>query len=84
MNELEILKLVSSDFTVNMRVAFQDREFLYLGLDLFKGGDLRYHIIKNRTFNEAQSMFMVGCMLVGASSFGAANSQVLNIFTRNE
>lgn len=65
MNELEILKQLSSDFIVNVQVAFQDREFLYLGLDLFKGGDLRYHIIQNRTFSESQSMFMIGCILVG-------------------
>lgn len=72
MNELEILKMISSEFVVNMQVAFQDREFLYLGLDLFKGGDLRYHIIRNRTFSESQSMFMIGCILIGEPVLPAA------------
>lgn len=32
--------------------AFQDRDNLYLVMDLLSGGDLRYHIGKNRKFNE--------------------------------
>lgn len=31
-------------FIVNMHYAFQDRENLYLVLDILTGGDLRYHI----------------------------------------
>ena len=31
-------------FIVNMHFAFQDRENLFLVLDLLTGGDLRYHI----------------------------------------
>jgi serine/threonine protein kinase len=37
-----------------MHFAFQDRDTLYLVLDLMEGGDLRYHI-GNRSFNEIQS-----------------------------
>lgn len=52
--------------------AFQDRDNLYLIMDLLSGGDLRYHIGKNRRFNEEQtSMFMyyfseffVACLVV--------------------
>ena len=35
--------------------AFQDRDNLYLVLDLMRGGDLRYHIGRKRKFNEKQT-----------------------------
>lgn len=35
-----------------MQAAFQDRENLFLVMDLLTGGDLRYHIGKHRKFNE--------------------------------
>ena len=38
-----------------MYYAFQDRENLYLVMDMLSGGDLRYHICKNRKFTEEQS-----------------------------
>lgn len=34
-------------------------------MDLLKGGDLRYHISRNRKFSEKQTKFFVACMLVG-------------------
>jgi serine/threonine protein kinase len=37
-----------------MHYAFQDRDTLYLVLDLMEGGDLRYHI-GNKVFNEIQA-----------------------------
>ncbi len=37
---------------VNMNYAFQDRENLYLIMDLLTGGDLRFHIGKYRRFKE--------------------------------
>ena len=44
---------------VNMCYAFQDRENLYLVMDLLTGGDLRYHICCQRKFAEDQtSMFI--------------------------
>jgi serine/threonine protein kinase len=33
-------------FLVNMKRAFQDRECIYLIMDLLQGGDLRYHFCK--------------------------------------
>jgi len=33
--------------------------------DLMTGGDLRFHIGKNKKFNENQTKFMVACMIVG-------------------
>ena len=38
-----------------MVYAFQDRENLYLVMDLMSGGDLRYHLTKNKTFTEEQT-----------------------------
>ncbi|RYE38915.1 MAG: hypothetical protein EOP48_26395 [Sphingobacteriales bacterium] len=40
---------------VNMMHAFQDRENLYLIMELMPGGDLRYHISKKRRFSEEQT-----------------------------
>lgn len=40
---------------VNMTYAFQDRENLYLVMDLLTGGDLRYHICCQRKFSEEQT-----------------------------
>jgi serine/threonine protein kinase len=43
---------LSNSFLVNMHFAFQDRENLYLVIDLMSGGDLRYHMAKHRKFTE--------------------------------
>lgn len=49
-NERVLLSQLNSPFLVNMHYAFQDRDTLYLVLDLMEGGDLRYHI-GNKVFN---------------------------------
>jgi hypothetical protein len=38
-----------------MHYAFEDRDNLYLVIDIMSGGDLRYHIGKNRKFSEEQT-----------------------------
>ena len=38
-----------------MVYAFQDRENLFLVMDLMTGGDLRYHISRRKKFNEEQT-----------------------------
>ena len=35
-----------------MIYSFQDRENLYLVMDLLTGGDLRYHLSRKKKFNE--------------------------------
>ena len=45
-----------------MRQAFQDRDALYLVLDLMPGGDLRYHICKKHKFSEQQARFFAACI----------------------
>lgn len=52
-------------FLVNMIYAFQDRENIYLVLDLMTGGDLRYHICRHIKFNEEQTKFIIACLLLG-------------------
>ena len=38
-----------------MNYAFQDFDNLYLVMDILNGGDLRYHICKNKKFSEEQT-----------------------------
>ena len=38
-----------------MHYAFEDRDNLFLVIDLMSGGDLRYHIGKRRRFTEEQT-----------------------------
>ena len=47
-----------------MNYAFEDRENLYLVIDLMQGGDLRYHLAKHKKFNEEQTRFFIACMLL--------------------
>ena len=55
MNELNLLKCLKDEYLINALYAFQDRENLYLIMDLISGGDLRFHLIKNGTFSEDQT-----------------------------
>jgi serine/threonine protein kinase len=65
MNERLLLCSLKHPYLVNMLHAFQDRENLYLVMDLMTGGDLRYHISRQRRFTEEQTKFFVGCIVVG-------------------
>ena len=64
-NEKEFLSKLHHPFLVNMICSFQDYDNLYLVMDLFTGGDLRYHICKKKKFTENQSKFIIGCVLTG-------------------
>lgn len=55
MNEKNLLEQLSHPFIVNMYLAFQDRDCLYLAMDFLGGGDLRYHLIKNGKFSEEKT-----------------------------
>jgi serine/threonine protein kinase len=52
LNERIILTELHNPYIINMLYAFQDRENLYLCMDLLEGGDLRFHINKKRKFSE--------------------------------
>lgn len=47
-----------------MVYAFQDRENLYLVMDLMPGGDLRYHICRHYKFTEEQTQFIIACLVM--------------------
>lgn len=55
LNERKILTQLRNDFIVNMAYAFQDKENLYLVMDLMLGGDLRYHLSRRRKFTENET-----------------------------
>jgi len=46
MNERKLLSFIKHPFIVNMQYAFQDKENLYLVMDMMTGGDLRYHLAR--------------------------------------
>jgi serine/threonine protein kinase len=48
--EKEFLENLRHPFMVNMYYSFQDNENLYFILDYLQGGDLRYHINRNKEF----------------------------------
>ena len=63
--EREFLSKLHHPFLVNMIYSFQDSENLYLVMDLFLGGDLRYHICHKKHFDEIQSKFFCACVILG-------------------
>ena len=50
-----------------MHYAFEDRENLFLVIDLMSGGDLRYHIGKQRRFTETQTSKYCALLPVASS-----------------
>ncbi len=62
-SEREFLSELFSPFIVNMHYAFQDKEYLYLVMDLLSGGDLRYHISIHKKFSEEQTRFFI-CVII--------------------
>ena len=64
MNERRLLAMIKHPFIVNMQFAYQDREKLYLVMDLMPGGDLRYHVSRQKRFTESQTKFFISCILL--------------------
>ena len=62
--ERDLLSKIFHPFIINMQYAFQDRDNLYLILDLLTGGDLRFHLCLRQTFTEEQSKFIICCILL--------------------
>ena len=48
-----------------MDFAYQDRDNLFLLMELMEGGDLRFHVGMHRKFAEVQTKFFVACILNG-------------------
>ena len=64
-NERDLLSKLNHPFIVNMHFSFQNNHYLYLVIDLLTGGDLRYHLFHQKSFNEDQSRFFISCVLLG-------------------
>ena len=64
-NERKLLSYLKHPFIVNMQYAFQDRENLYLVMDLMPGGDFRFHLSRVKSFTEDQTRFFVSCVVLG-------------------
>ena len=70
-NELQFLKMIgqteskSKKFIANVHYAFQSAENLYIVIDLLEGGDLRFHMLKERAFQPEVTKFFMACIAVG-------------------
>ena len=65
MNERAILEKVRSQFIVNIILAFQDKENLYIVTDFISGGDLRFNIHSKKLFTEIETRFIIASILTG-------------------
>ncbi len=63
MSENCILQQLSHPLIISMDFSFQDRENLYVVMKNYTGGDLRFHLIKHRVFNEQQTKFFAACII---------------------
>lgn len=63
MNENMVLRELDSSFIIKMQYAFQDRENLYLAMPNLSGGDLRFHFIQRRVFDEGETRFFMACVI---------------------
>ena len=63
-NERELLSKLNHPFIVNLHFSFQNSHFLFLVLDLFLGGDLRYHLYHKRNFDEISTKFLISNVLL--------------------
>lgn len=64
-SERDLLSKMKHPFIINMHFSFQDQDYLYLVMDYLPGGDLRYHLSKNKKFSEKESKIFIACILLG-------------------
>ena len=66
LQERLFLSKMNNPFLVNMLCSFQDKDYLYLVLQLFTGGDLRYHLSNYiYSFTETQLKFLLSNIILG-------------------
>ena len=63
-SERHILKHLHHNFITNLYFSFQDKDNLYLILDYYSGGDLRFYLNKSIQFNEMQIKFLVANIIL--------------------
>ena len=73
MYEKQILSQLYNPFIVNMKYSFQDEDHLYLIMDYYQGGDLRYHLCKYKTFSETQTKFYIACIITALQYIHSKN-----------
>ena len=64
LSERHILKYLHHKFITNLYFSFQDNENLYLILDYFPGGDLRFYLSKNVQFKENELKFFISNIII--------------------
>jgi serine/threonine protein kinase len=62
--ERRILEFVNHPFIVSLKFAFQSETKLYLIMDYYNGGELFYHLRKNKRFTENESRFYLGQIIL--------------------
>ena len=62
--EKTILKNLHHNFIVNLYFSFQDKDNLYLILDYYPGGDLRFYLEQNIQFTETQIKFFIANIIL--------------------
>ena len=62
--ERQILKHLHHNFITNLYFSFQDKDNLYLILDYYSGGDLRFYLNKNVQFTEEQIKFLISNIIL--------------------
>jgi len=65
MYERNFLAVMESNFVVCLKYAVMDDEKLFLVLDLMVGGDLKFHLNKDKRFDEERSRFYAAEVLLG-------------------
>lgn len=63
LNELKVLQSLRSPFLANVVFAFNDRDNLYLVMDLLPGADLRCRMAYHSKFSEEQAKFLIACII---------------------
>lgn len=64
-SERKILESAKSLFIVELKYAFQTKSKLYMVMEFMQGGELFYHLSKQRRFNEDVARFYIAEVIVG-------------------
>lgn len=62
--ERNVLARVNHPFIVKLRYAFQNATKLYFVLEFCPGGELFFHLSKERSFPEPRARFYAGCIVL--------------------
>lgn len=75
MYERNILEWLFHPFICNLFFSFQDKENIYLINELYKGGDLRFHLHKRKGkgFTEDESKFLIASAILSLEYLRANN-----------